>query len=405
MNIVKILKKNISIIIPVLITVVAVLVFIPVTIMRGKISAKLGESIKLGKEVDSALRANISAKQYEAVKIFEDMHEADANEIEKLARQTSQRELLSYKIFPEPNETSIQIFNEFRLAYVTAFAGLAKDMKALDAPTDMEIRKEAGPIDVSAALAGRGSSDGTKEETEEGRIIELLCRRRSEETPVYANPKAFSGYAVWDSWEYRGIEDALNKCWYSQLAYWIHKDVVGTINAMNEGSASTTNSSVKRLLGVRFARSDAASFTLDNSLELPVYVIDAKNGLYQNWTGRKCDDQIDVVHFSLAVIIRADDILKFMNELCSGKEHYFSGYKGDQEPEKYKHNQITILQNRVEPVDRGLPEHRRYFYGNDAVVLLNLVCEYVFNRSGYDQIKPKYVQGNATGQAVTNTEY
>ncbi|PKL45296.1 MAG: hypothetical protein CVV39_08125, partial [Planctomycetes bacterium HGW-Planctomycetes-1] len=402
MNIVKILKKNILIIIPVLITAAAVLLFIPVAMMRGKISAKLDESIKLGREVDSALRANISAKQYEAVKIFEDVHEADANEIEKLARQTSQRELLNYKIFPEPNETSVQIFNEFRLAYVTAFAELTKDMKSLDAPTDVEIRREAGPVNIATVLHRRESAGGLQAETEENRIIELLCKRRSEETPVYANPKAFSGYGVWDGWEYSGLDDALTKCWYSQLAYWIHKDIVDTINAMNQDFTGTTRSSVKRLISVRFARSDAAGFAMDNGNELPFYVTGARGALYQNWTGRQCDEQIDVVHFSLSVIIKADDVLKFMSELCSEKEHYFAGYKGDQEPEKYKHNQITVLQSRIDPVNRDLPEHKRYFYGNDAIVLLNLVCEYVFNRSGYDQIKPKYVQGS-TGQTETET--
>ena len=403
MNIVRIIKKNTSIIIPVAITVVAVLLFIPTTMIRGKISVKLKENVKIGREVNSALRTNISAKQYEAVKMFEDIHEADANEIENLARQTSQRELLSYKIFPEPNETSVQIFNEFRRAYIIAFAELAKDMKSLDAPTDIEIRKEAGPIDISTDFYRTGTASGAQAETEESRIIELLCKRRSEETPVYANPKAFSGYAVWDNWEYSGVENAMKKCWYSQLAYWVHKDIVDTINVMNQGSASTTKSSVKRLLGVRFARSDAASFAMDNGLELPVYVTDAKGGLYQYWTSRKCDDQIDVVHFSLAVIIKANDILKFMSELCSEKEHYFYGYKGDQKPEKYRHNQITIIQSRIEPVGRDVAEHRRYFYGKDAVVLLNIICEYVFNRQGYDEIKPKYIQ-DGMNRNIDNAE-
>jgi hypothetical protein len=397
MNIVRIIKKNTSIIVPVAITAAAALLFIPTTMMRGKISTRLEESVMLGREVDSALRTITSGKQHEAVKIFEDMHEADANEIEKLAQQTSQRELLSYKIFPEPNETSIQIFNEFRRAYMTVFAKLIEDMKALDAPSDIEIHKEAGPIDIPTGSYRRETGSNLQTETESARIIELLCKRRSEETSIYASLKVFSGYAVWDNWEYSGLENAVKKCWYSQLVCWIHKDVVDTINSMNQGSTSTTKSSVKRLLGVRFARSDASSFGIDNSLEMPVYITDKSGGLCWPWTGRQCNDQIDVVHFSLAVIIKADDILKFMSELCREKEHYFAGYKGDQTPEKYKHNQITILQSNIEPVNRDIAEHRRYYYGQDAVVLLNLVCEYVFNRQGYDVIKPQYIQTDIVG--------
>lgn len=397
MDIVRILKKNTSIIIPAVITVVAVLLFIPMTMMRGKIMARLEESVGLGRQVDSSLRTITSGKQYEVVKIFEDLHEADANEIEKLAKQTSQRELLSYKVFPEPNETSVQIFNEFKRAYMTFFTKLTEDMKALDAPTDIEIRKEAGPIDISVSFSRTGSGSGARAETESARIIELLCKRRSEETPVYASPKVFSGYALWDNWEYTGLENALKKCWYSQLICWIHKDIVDTINAMNQDSTSTTKSSVKRLLGVRFNSTDASSFGMNNGLEIPVYVTGRSGGLCWPWTGRQCDNQIDVVHFSLAVIIKADDILKFMSELCSEKEHYFAGYKGDQTPEKYKHNQITILQSDIVSVNRNIAEHQRYYYGQDTVVLLNLVCEYVFDRQGYDAIKPQYIQDDIAG--------
>jgi hypothetical protein len=261
-------------------------------------------------------------------------------------------------------------------------------MNALDAPTDNEIRKQAGSVDIATDAANRTSRDSSSESSND-KIVELMCKRRSEEVPVYASPKAFSGYAVWDKWEYSGVESAVKNCWYCQLAYWIHKDVVDTIKYMNQGFSSTTKSSVKRLLNVRFARS-----TADNGPERPVYVNNASSGLCQPWTGRICNDQIDVVHFSLSVIIRADDVLKFMTALCSEKEHTFAGYKGSQKPEKYKHNQITILQSSIEPIDRESAEHKRCYYGENAVVLLNLVCEYDFIRQGYDPVKPRFIQVN-----------
>jgi hypothetical protein len=397
MNIVRIIKKNTSIIIPAAMAAVALLLLVPTVMIRGEISAKLEESVKLGREVTSSLRTAVSDKQYEVVRKLEDMHQTDTNEIENLAKQTSQRELFSYKIFPEPNETSVQIFNEFKKAYMTAFAKLTADMHALDAPTDVEIRKEAGSVEIPTDTYTRETMSGSPTENKSDKIVNLLCKRRSEEVPVYANPRAFSGYAVWDNWEYSGTENAVRGCWYSQLAYWIHKDIVDTINTMNSGSTSTTKSPVKRLLGVRFARSSATGAGADNGRELPVYVTDKSGGLCLPWTERKCNDQIDVVHFDLAVIVKADDALKFMEELCSEKEHSFAGYKGDLKPEKYKHNQITILQSSIEPVYRDSPEHKRYYYGQDAVVLMNLACEYVFNRQGYDIIKPKYIQNDITG--------
>lgn len=381
MDIVKIIKKNTSIIIPAAITLLAALLFIPTVMIQGKVGKKLEQSQRLGNEIKSAISSSVSVKQIDIVKNYEDKHQLDANEIQKLAIQTSQRELLSYKIFPEPKESSVQIFNEFKKAYRAAFVKLVEDMKALDAPSDIEIRKESGSMQGETSATSKSSD----------RIIELICKKRCKQIPVYAKPQAFSGYAFWNNWEYRGTASAVGDCWYCQLAYWIHQDIVDTINKMNAGSKTVADSSVKRLLGVRFADGDAANIGT-NGTELPTYVKAAGGGLFPSWTGRKSNDLIDVIHFSLAVIVRADDILKFMNELCSEKTHNFSGYKGDQPIQQFKHNQITILQNNIESIDKGDQNHQRYHYGQESVVQLNLICEYIFNKEGYDTIEPNSVK-------------
>jgi inorganic pyrophosphatase len=392
MDIVKILKKNTSILIPAAIAVLAILLFVPTVIIRGKISEKLEQSKRLGQNVDSRTDSAVSARQYEAVKTYEDAHQKDANDIHNLAIQTTQRELLSYKIFPEPNETSIEIFNEFKKAYNTAFAKFIKDMNALDAPTDIEIRKETGAsTELTDSQSDRTSPDRNANK-EGGKIVELICKRRSKEIPVYANPQVFSGYAFWNNREYRGTQDAVKDCWYCQLAYWIHKDIVDSINAINSGSTSIASSSVKRLLGIRFTNADAATVEAGSDTELPNYVTNNGDYLCQPWTGRKSNNQIDVVHFSVAVIARANDVLKFMDALCSEKQHYFTGYKGNEPPQQLKHNQITILQSNIEPVDRESQNHLRYRYGQDAIVQLNLICEYIFNKEGYDIIKPNSIK-------------
>ncbi|MGB8226671.1 MAG: hypothetical protein WCE45_07420, partial [Sedimentisphaerales bacterium] len=261
MDIVKIIKKNTSIIIPAAITLLAALLFIPTMMIQGKVGKKLEQSQRLGNEIKSAISSAVSVAEINNIKTREDLHQQDACEIQKLAIQTSQRELLSYKIFPEPNESSIQIFNEFKKAYRAAFAKLAEDMNALDAPSDIEIRKESGSMQGDTSATSKSSD----------RIIELICKKRSNQIPVYAKPQAFSGYAFWNNWEYRGTAWAVGDCWYCQLAYWIHQDIVDTINKMNAGSKTVADSSVKRLLGVRFADVDAANIG-NNGTELPTYV-------------------------------------------------------------------------------------------------------------------------------------
>ncbi|MBN1788257.1 MAG: hypothetical protein JW806_07665 [Sedimentisphaerales bacterium] len=382
MNIGKILKKHVAII-PASIAIVAILLFIPTTMMRKKISQKLAETKKLGADLESTIKSAIPVEQAEAIRSYEDMHQNDANSIQQLAAQTTQRELLSYKIFPDTNETSVQIFHEFRRAYEQGITQLINDMNALDAPTDIEIWQEAG-----STQTGGGSSLDTSGE----KIFDLMCEKRSKEISVYANPTAFSGYGFWNNWRYRGPQNAIEDCWYCQLAYWIHKDVADTIISINSGSDSVANSSVKRLISVKFQSSDAISDeTTSNFSKMPIY--DAGSSYLCNpWTGRKTNNQIDIIPFSMAVIIRADDILKFMEQLCSEKEHYFSGYRNDLPRQLYKHNQITILKSNIESVQEGTPDSKRYYYGQDTIVYLNLVCEYIFNKEGYEIIKPESVK-------------
>jgi hypothetical protein len=394
MDIVKTIKKNMTLIIPGVIAAVAIIVLVPSFMIRGKIKAKLEETANIERELSSALSNAVSLKQPEIAKKFQDMHQEDANQIDKLSQQTSQRELLSYKIFPDTNETSAQIFNEFKREYNSQFASYVNDLKALDAPTDSEIRKQAGAINIAGA--GETVTPGTKEGDE--KIVELICKSRGEEIPVYANPWVFSGYAYWNNWDFRGMDLAIRDCWYCQVACWIHQDVISTISKINAGSSSVSKSPVKRLLSSSFGSNGR-----DVGLDMPVYVTDKTGGLCQPWTGRKCDDKMDVTHFRVSVIVKADDVLKFMSELCSEKEHSFSGFKGELAPQKYKHNQITVLESSIEPVDRNSAEHKRYYYGQDAVVKLDLTCEYVFNRQGYDVIKPKIIADEISGVGQTDS--
>ena len=82
-----------------------------------------------------------------------------------------------------------------------------------------------------------------------------------------------------------------------------------------------------------------------------------------------------------------------MKELCSEKEHTFRvGYAETGAEKTCKHNQITILQSEVEPIERDDSVHENYRYGDGAIVRLNLICEYVLYRSGYDMIKPETIK-------------
>jgi len=195
------------------------------------------------------------------------------------------------------------------------------------------------------------------------------------------------------------------------LGYWIIEDAIDTIEAMNAGSKSVLTSPVKRLMRVGFALSEMRGMGLraarmgrraarKSSEDKPTYVLSIQEGLTESCTGRFSNEDIDVIHFNLVVLVRADAILPFMEELCSAKQHKFRGYPfGDGSEKTYKHNQITILESNIKPIDtQNDPSHYLYRYGEDAVVELDLICEYIFNKAGYDLVIPKVLKDELQGE-------
>ena len=67
------------------------------------------ESILLGKKVDSLNRNAVARDQWKIEQKYQQAYENDANQIARLALQSTQRELLSYKIFPEPKDRIFRI--------------------------------------------------------------------------------------------------------------------------------------------------------------------------------------------------------------------------------------------------------------------------------------------------------
>ena len=88
------------------------------------------------------------------------------------------------------------------------------------------------------------------------------------------------------------------------------------------------------------------------------------------------------------------------------KEHSFSGFTGQEPAKVFKHNQITILECHVKPVV-PLYSDQYYRYGTESVAEVEMVCEYIFNKQGYDAIKPESIKsprGRQTGQLETASD-
>jgi hypothetical protein len=461
-------KNNMSLLIPVIITVIAGLLFIPTQLMSSKLKKQVEQdSINKGKEIQRLIDSPVMQSKIESQ--HQEDHAKDADDVNNLSMQTTQRELLSYDIFPEPDPNNFTplVFQQFGGRFREGLEDLIAKFNGNSCPTIAELQRRLENSAAFSRMGGRGGRDpmgssrssiGSSMESMRmpslggagGRslfnsrggsmdgmgssmmlgsnnelaqmIIDEVCLGRAKATSVYVDPIDLSGYGFWANYEYDVVtEDGIKDCWYYQLAYWVIEDIFDTIGSMNSAYENVLTAPVKRLEHVNFTTMGmimagrAVSMTgrggsigrgfnssrLSEGGDRPEYLLSVNDGLTESYTARysKEENGIDVIHFNFAVIIDVKSILPFMQELCSAKEHQFSGYPvGNESPQTFEHNQITVLEAKVISVNTEDGYHFLYRYGEDPVVELDLVCEYIFNRDGYKPIKPEPVKKTLRGE-------
>jgi hypothetical protein len=416
------LKKYSSLFPSIGLLLVAGMIFIITLLMGGSVGKKMQQSVQASNEIRSKKSQTPSEAEVAEKERYYQKYIEDASRVEALAIKTSLRELICYNpvIFPEPVDKSTQIYDKFGSQYRDAIEKLMKRIGAKDAPSEAEIRSRTGQTGPAGGEGGfyspRAGASGPQ-----NAMVDAFCLQRADEIPVYANPESFNWYGFWEKYAYKSKDQALMDCWSSQVAYWIYEDVIRTIEVFNAGSDKVSKSPVKRLLGVSFNGPVAImSTTMSGGFEgrmgmpgmrnqgqsvqiqdVPAYVKGYSVFLPVPWTGRMSNEEIDVVHFALSVVVDAKSVSAFMKELCSAKPHtYREKFEQNGKEESASHNQITILQYQHETVIRDNPVHAYYRYGKDATVQMDMVCEYIFNRKAYDVIKPAPIKAPSESQAA-----
>ncbi|GAH00781.1 unnamed protein product, partial [marine sediment metagenome] len=272
------------------------------------------------------------------------------------------------------------IFVEFGQQFRSGIEQLITSIKGSECPTKTELNKS---LPSSRSQWGRRTSRGEVDAT----IKEELCQAKAKSTSIYCNPTTLPGYEFWEGYKYYdvGKEESVQQCWYWQLGYWIIEDILKTIATINSTSENVLTSPAKRLLSVDFTSGKTAG-------DRPHYVLSREDALTEPYTQRHCNDDVDIVHFKFVVLVSVKAVLPFMTELCSVKEHEFRGFSGQGPKQTFRHNQITILESNIRSINREDKEHELYRYGDDAVVELDLICEYLFNKNSHEEIKPGSVK-------------
>ncbi len=386
------LRSYSVLLLPAAITLAGALVLAAALVMGSSFRQKVNkESVPMGNQVKSLAGSAIPTGQVEVVRRYHEEYQRDANLIESLSAQSTQRELLSYEVFPRPKDISAQLFTRFGNTFRQRVDGLIAKVNAKECPSEEEL-KESRQKGASASRVPYGGISGSgSARVEQDRITEEICQARARAASVYAYTDDISGYGFWEKYKYSNMEDGVKDCWFWQLGYWIIEDVFSTVDALNAGSSNVLNSNVKRIMRIGFVSPDklfSSQASGNRSQERPKYVIKQDDQLTEACTARISNQDIDVVHFSIVAVLSTKAIMPFMKDLCSAKVHRFTGYNGQEAEKLFKHNQITILESRISPINLDGKEHLRYRYGKDAVVEVELVCEYVFYKKGYEAIKP-----------------
>ena len=180
-----ILKDYSSLIVPIIIVLVGILLFIPGQIVSGNLKKEVGEkSISDGASKIKPLNKIVPNNQWEIERDYQQMYRTDAEKISNLSKQSSQRELLSYKIFPEPEDKSQMIFEDYGKNYRKGIEKMLEGIKAVDRPTEIELENSGSVFSSSG-----GSADNIQ-----NIISNALCSKKAESGLIYATSADISGY-------------------------------------------------------------------------------------------------------------------------------------------------------------------------------------------------------------------
>jgi hypothetical protein len=444
------LRNNLALLVPIVLVVVAGLLFIPTTLFSKSLQKKMDSgSVDQGKACDKLLTNGVVPKeQYMVARQNLEGYAQDANEMIRLNQQCVQRSLLNYRILPEPKDGASQKYEDFGKAFCGGIIAMIQEAKGTVPPSADELGMDSSMMMGGAGggayggndayggammmgPGGRGGRGGARQPgdlqqefaKQEKYKQDVICLDKAMSGAFYVTPLDIVGYEHWAAYEYTSRDEAIESCWYWQHGYWIIEDVFDTVAQCNQGSNSVLSSPVKRLVDLKYiqdfqSETGGAGGMYDmygggggrggggaygspygggmtggsQKENIPQFVINGEQSLATPVSARYSNEEYRIIHFNMSVVLEASYQVEFMKILCSAKTHVFKGYDGDQPNQPFKHNQITILASHTKPVVQESMTNQFYRYGDNAVVELNLTCEYLLPFEGYAVWEPEILK-------------
>jgi hypothetical protein len=253
------------------------------------------------------------------------------------------------------------------------------------------------PTDTSRLLGGGGRAMGGP--TPAGRGAPSVSSVRSSGEPKY-DPvyrakvaKAKSILCYYDESTFHVspfvLQDAAplpEEMWFAQVGVWVQEDVVRAIAELNQAAADRVTEGdpcvqdvpVKRLVLVRVLGYEVEAKEREREGRIWFPALDSGRASVGNYggpslTGRRCDDQFDVVRFVVSVVIDQRDLLQLIDRIS-------------------RVNFYQCLSARYEMVDHETAMAQGYFYGTDPVVQATLEFEGYMAREVYGPLMPVAVR-------------
>ena len=190
-----VLKNNLSVMISIIIALVALLLFIPTQLLSSGLKKEIdNDSLKTLKSLDNL--HIVSDDELKKTQKLKDNIATEANSIEELAIQTTERELLSYDIFNlDPNDPNASVSQAVFYNFGRKYCG------RIDQFIQDELQ-EAGIDSILQSGSGRfySNNTGSIEENIQGMMIDQICLKRAEEAFIYLDPIQISGYGFWSQY-------------------------------------------------------------------------------------------------------------------------------------------------------------------------------------------------------------
>lgn len=229
----------------------------------------------------------------------------------------------------------------------------------------------AGGNDVSLASEGEAQ---LRAAVRKARSIRMYATSDRSEPSVYISP-------IIDMQDAPPARDL----WYAQVGLWIQGDIAAAIKKTNDDAAgalpadteaNVTNMPVKRLVATQIE-----GYVLSTGTVLPFGVASGEAGRgggtgaitgAASFTGRRSDEQFDVVRFAIVVVMDERDLLKLVDNMT-------------------KVNFYQLINVSFETVPPDAVREDGFFYGPEPLIQATLTFEAYMARRVYKPMMPKDV--------------